>query len=379
MREIWITFKKELRSVFRDKRTVVTLLLFPLLIPVMIFLYAYMYEDELENDVYKIGVNYDVNEVEESFLKESYLDGVYYDSLSEMRKAYSDKEIYAYIDYSGGSYVIYVNEDSSDGMKVSGYISSYLEGYNTYLAKASLVNDGIDVENTFNNISYEIVDLEGENWLLNLMFTIAFTYIVMSVVIATTNMATTATAVEKENGTLETILTFPIRVKNLIMGKYFATVFMGVLSSLIGLVLTILSLNITIKYSSFMEGLSYRLDVCSVSISILIIIIASLFIGGLSILLTSFTKSYKEAQSVSSVLNILTVIPLFISIIGVKVEVWYYLIPILNYTQVLMDVFSGNINVMSILMVVISSFVYVGIVLFYIIIQYKSEKVLFGR
>ena len=45
MREILITIKKELRSIFRDKKTFITLLLFPILIPAMIFLYAYMYEE----------------------------------------------------------------------------------------------------------------------------------------------------------------------------------------------------------------------------------------------------------------------------------------------------------------------------------------------
>ena len=57
MREIFITIKKELRSIFRDKKTFITLLLFPILIPAMIFLYAYMYEEESRDDVYVVGVN----------------------------------------------------------------------------------------------------------------------------------------------------------------------------------------------------------------------------------------------------------------------------------------------------------------------------------
>ena len=105
-----------------------------------------------------------------------------------------------------------------------------------------------------------MVDLDGENFILLMMFTVAFTYIIMSIVMATSNMATTATAVEKENGTLETILTFPVSVKNLIVGKYLAVVIMGILSSLVGLVLTIGSLEIASNSFTVFESINFRVD-----------------------------------------------------------------------------------------------------------------------
>lgn len=381
MREIFITIKKELRSIFRDKKTFITLLLFPILIPAMIFLYAYMYEEESRDDVYAVGVNYSLHQNEISIMDNAHLRGKYYKNKKEMEDAYRRGDILGYIERKKdkNEYIIYTNEDSSDGMKVKSYVTAYLEGYNTYLAKIYLIGENVDVKKTFDQVQYQVVDLDGENFLLNLMFTIAFTYIVMSIVITTTNMATNATAVERENGTLETILTFPISSRCLILGKYFATVIMGILSSFIGLVLTILSLEIVKRYFSFFEGLSYHVGISSILISLVIIVMASLFIGGLSILLTSFTKSYKEAQSVSSVLNILTIIPMMISLVGVSIQKWFYLIPIFNYTQCLMDIFSGKVHFMEIFMLVGSSFVYVVIILFYIVKQYRSEKVLFSK
>ena len=381
MREILITMKKELRSIFRDKKTFLTLLLFPILIPAMIFLYAYMYEGEMQDKFYTVGVDYSLNQNELSYMDGANLKAKYYSSKQEMKKAYAKGEILGYIDYQekDKQYTVYTNVDSSDGMKVQSYVSAYLEGYKNYLAKIYLIGEDIDIDKTFEQFKYKIVDLEGDNFLLNLMFTIAFTYIIMAIVIATTNMATNATAVEKENGTLETILTFPISPKNLILGKYMATVIMGFLSSFMGLFLTIISLNIVIHHFSFFEGLSYQINMGSIFISLVIIIMASLFIAGLSILLTSFTKSYKEAQSVSSVLNILTVIPMMISIMGVSIQKWFYIIPIFNYTQGLMDVFSAKVNEIEILMLVISSLIYIFLIIIYIVKQYRSEKVLFGR
>ena len=381
MNSILITIKKELRSILRDKKTLITLLAFPLLIPVMIFLYAYMYESTEEVAKYSIGVNYEPNTTEISLMSEANLDYIVYDDKDTLKSAYDNKEIDGYIDYNKNEdkYYLYVNEDSEDGMYVSGYVTSYLEGYNDYLARLYLIGEDIDVDKAYSNIEYEVIDLEGENFILLMMFTVSFTYIIMAIVMATTNMATTATAVEKENGTMETILTFPIRVRDLVVGKYLATVIMGIMSAMIGLILTLGSLGIAANSFEVFKDINFSFGIVSVLVAVLIVVLASFFIAGLSIAVTSFAKSYKEAQSMSSVLNMLTVIPMFISILGMEISKWYYLVPILNYTQVLMDIFSGTIDFVAILMVVISSIVYVVLVIAYILREYRGEKVLFGE
>ena len=264
-------------------------------------------------------------------------------------------------------------------MYVSNYVTTYLESYNNYLAKLYLTGEDIDVDKAYNNFQYNIKDLEGENFILEIIFSIAFTYIIMSIVLAGTNMATSATAVEKENGTLETLLTFPIKASELITGKYLATVIVGLIASLIGLILTIGSIIIASNSFSIFETITFSINLETILISIITCISASLFIAGLSIAITSFAKTYKEAQSSSQVLSILTVIPMMVSLIGIKINTIYYLIPIANYVQLLMDIFSKNYNYLNILIVLISSIIYVIVVISYIIKQYKSEKVLFGE
>lgn len=380
MNGLFITMRKELRSIFRDRKTLVTLLIFPLFIPFMIFLYSFIYEEQMDGENYFIGVNYELNSTELSLMSEVNLEAYEYNSVKEMEQAYNRGEIFGYIDYDRKEkkYLIYTNEDSEDGMYVSNYVVTYLESYNDYLAKLELIGEDIDVDAVYDNLSYEIVNLEGENWLLNLMFSMSFTYIVMAIVVATTNMATSATAVEKENGTLETLLTFPVKSSDLVLGKYSATVVMGVISGIIGLILTIVSLFIATNNFSVFQDIDFYLSASSVMLSILIVILASFFIAGLSICLTSFAKSYKEAQSMSSVLNILTVIPMMISLIGISINWVYYLIPIFNYTQILIDIFSGNFDMLSILLVVISSVIFVIVVIWSILKRYRTEKVLFG-
>jgi len=379
MNSILITIKKEIRSILRDKKTLITLLVFPLFIPMMIFLYSYIYEDSSESKSYLIGINYDVNSTERSLIDEAGLEVKEFDSLDNMKASYDNGEIFGYIDYdkNDNTYTIYTNKDSNDGMYVNSYINAYLVSYNEYLKELYLIGEDIDIEEASNNFEIEEVNLEGENFLLSLIFNIAFTYIVMSIVISSTNMATSATAVEKENGTMETLLTFPIKVKDLVIGKYMATAIVGIISSIIGLILTIISLVIATNYFDSFKDINFSFGVDTILLSIVIIILASLFIAGLSILVTSRTKSFKEAQSISSVLSFITIIPMMVSLMEASISTMYYFIPILNYTQILMDIFSGVGVINNILIVVISSIVYIGGVIYFVIKKYKVEEVLF--
>lgn len=375
------TIKKELRSIFRDKKTFLTLLIFPILIPIMIFLYSYMYNGQSTQKDYNIAINYQPNQTEKTLMKECHLKYKYYKTTKNMKQAYKNKKILGYIVYNKkkNKYTIYTNKDSEDGMYVANYTTAYLDSYNNYLAKLYLTGEDIDVDKVYDNFKYSIKNLDGENFILEMIFSISFTYIIMSIVLSSTNMATSATAVEKENGTLETLLTFPVKPSELIIGKYIATVILGILSSLIGLILTILSILIASNIFDIFNSITITITPLTIIIGIIICLASSLFISGLSLVLTAFSKTYKEAQSSSQVLSILTVIPMMISLIGIKTTPIYYLIPIANYVQLLMDIFSKNINSLNITIVLLSSVIYVIIVISYIIKQYKSEKVLFGE
>ena len=58
---VLITIKKELRGIIRDKKSLMMMLVTPILIPIFILLFSYMYETMLDKDestnTYNIGVN----------------------------------------------------------------------------------------------------------------------------------------------------------------------------------------------------------------------------------------------------------------------------------------------------------------------------------
>jgi len=53
------------------------------------------------------------------------------------------------------------------------------------------------------------------------------------------------------------------------------------------------------------------------------------------------------------------------------------LVPFVNYTMIFQDVTSGIYNYFHIFLMFLSTFIFISVVIFYIVRQYKSENVLF--
>lgn len=376
-----ITIKKELRSIFRDKKTVTLIFVFPLLIAFFIFLLSSTYETSVNNkEIYNVAINYEITDVEKKIVKENQLKTKYYDSLDKMEKDFKDSKVSAYIYYDKekNTYTIY-SDEGMKGMTASSYITSYLDAYNTYLGNEYLLKHNINPKDVYNNFTVKTELVEGENYILQTVLSLAFTYVIIAIAMASSSLATSATAVEKEQGTLETLLTFPVTSKELITGKYLATVIMSLFASLFGYIITLASLIIAKGKYKVYEDINLFINPENIIIGILICLAASLLIAGLAILLTAHSKSYKEAQMASQILTMITIIPMFISMLNIPIiSKLYYVIPILSHVQILMDIFTTKISYNNIILCLLSSIIISIIIIDIIIKKFKSEKVLFS-
>ena len=59
----------------------------------------------------------------------------------------------------------------------------------------------------------------------------AFLFIIMAITVSATYPATDTTAGERERGTLETLLTFPIKSKDIILGKFLGVTVSSVINA----------------------------------------------------------------------------------------------------------------------------------------------------
>ena len=189
-----ITIKKELRSIFRDKKTVTLIFAFPLLIAFFIFLLSSTYENSVnDKEIYNVAVNYQLTDIEKTITKENQLKINYYASLKEMEKDFKKDKVSAYIYYDKekNTYTIYSDEGMT-GISASGFATSYLESYNTYLGNKYLLDHDIDPEEVYNNFLVKTKYIEGENYLLQTILSLAFTYIIIAIAMASSSLATSA-------------------------------------------------------------------------------------------------------------------------------------------------------------------------------------------
>ncbi len=380
MRNILITIKKELRSIFRDRKTMIAMFIYPILIPCMVILYGNI-GDSVDNEELgaTVGVNYQVTEEEKELFKELKLDVIEYKTEKEMNDSYQDKNISGYIIKNDNKYVVYVDESSTDGMQAGSLITAYLDSYNNVLTSKYIASKGINPEIAFNQLSYEMKSLERNNYMVTVLLAVSLTYTILAICISSSNMAISTTATEKENGTLETILTFPIKKGELITGKYLSSVVVGFIAALVSLILMIVSFKIGSNQYLIFEDISLHLTIGSILGCVLMCLLASIFISGVAMFLTSFSKSYKEAQSKIGLINLLGIIPMFISILNIEVNKFYYLIPICNFEQILQELLLSKTSILNICTVVISTVIYTYVLVRLIIKLYNSEKILFNN
>ena len=381
---IFVTIKKELRSIFRDKKTLFMIFGFPFVIALFIFLFGFM-EDSILGEgenIYKIGVNYEVSAIEKDLLAQYALEYEFYEDEVAAKDDFEENIIDGYIIYNDidNHYVVY-SDSSISGMNVTSFMSAYLNDYNEYLGDLKLIDASIEPSEIYNNFTIDVKNVSGEelsssSFLVEMIMSISFTYIIMAITLAAVNMATSAIAVEKEHGTLETILTLPITTNELIIGKYLANVIIGVISSLIGFAITVVSF--AIAKNMFVMYEDFSISVSAIIWGIIVCILASFLISGLATLITSSSKTYKEAQAAGQILNYICIVPIFMSYLEFTVTSTYYFIPILNYTTILLDLYTGSFEYINLFITIGTTIVYVAVILWLMVMRFKSEKVLFG-
>ena len=374
--------QKELREPFRDKKSLAMMLVIPIFIPLLIIGMSALFESQVSKDVSeynKIGFTYEMSEVEKTIAKEMNIE-IINGNEEELKQKYKEGEINLYITKQDNTYVI-----NSDGSDTSNYSSGLMETYfNTYkqqLQQNYLQENNINPEDVLNIINVGEKQIEEEdNFFANYIKNYAFLFIIMAITVSATYPATDTTAGERERGTLETLLTFPIKSKDIIVGKFLGVTVSSIITGIISLVLAIISLIITKNMFSIYEGIDTMFSPITIIFALIVIIAYSFFISGLCIAIASTSKTFKEAQSALTPLTFISFFPGMIAfMVGITSTPLLSIVPFLNFTLIFTDINNGQIDILNILLMAVSTIVYISIVLAYIIKQYKSEKVLFAK
>ena len=378
---LWNILKKELRELFRDKKSLAMMLVIPIFIPLLVIGMSALFESQVSKDVSeynKIGFAYEMTEEEKSIAEEMNIE-IINGNEEELKEKYDNGEINLYITKQDSKYII--NTDGSDNSTfASSLIENYLNTYKQYLQQSYLQENNINPNEVLNIITVEENVLEQDNYFADYIKNYAFLFIMMAITVSATYPATDTTAGERERGTLETLLTFPIKSKDIIVGKFLGVTVSSIITGIISLVLAILSLMITKNMFSIYDGMDVMYSPITILFAVIVIIAYSFFISGLCIAIASTSKTFKEAQSALTPLTFISFFPGMIAfMMGITTTPILSIVPFLNFTLIFTDINNGTINLLNIGLMAISTIIYISLVFAHIIKQYKSEKVLFAK
>ena len=378
---LWNILKKELRELFRDKKSLAMMLIIPIFIPLLVIGMSALFESQVSKDVSeynKIGFAYEMTDVEKSIAEEMDIE-IINGTDEELKQKYDEGEIDLYITKQDNKYII--NTDGSDNSTfASSLMETYFNTYKQYLQQSYLQENNINPDEVLNIITVEENVVEQDNYFANYIKNYAFLFIMMAITVSATYPATDTTAGEKERGTLETLLTFPIKSKDIIVGKFLGVTVSSIITGIISLGLAIVSLVVTKNMFSIYDGIDVMYSPTTILFAVIVIIAYSFFISGLCIAIASTSKTFKEAQSALTPLTFISFFPGMIAfMMGITTTPILSIIPFINFTVIFTDINNGAIDLLNIALMTISTIIYISLVFAYIIKQYKSEKVLFAK
>ena len=184
---------------------------------------------------------------------------------------------------------------------------------------------------------------------------------------------------EKERGTLETILSSPASRLDIVLGKFiiimsaaFLTAFLALGGILIGIQ------QISEIPSDLLILINDIFTIKTIALIMTLVLPVSAFFSAALLGLSIYAKSFKEAQSIVTPLNIVIIFPAVIGTLpGIELNAITSLIPILNVSLASKDIIAGVMNPVYMTEVYLSLFGFAALSLYWCVRSFNKESTIF--
>ncbi len=406
--------KKEMLDVFRDKKTVIMMLVVPIILYPLIFVGAMQLMNfiasSMETQNYRIAVDAEDGDAflqkllekaeteretaEEPGAVEAKGESAYEITIvddaavSDYETALNEETIDAYV--SGRvqdgrmQYDVYYLDSVTNSGYAAGIVMDAFDDLRDEMTRQRIAAAGLDVHEILDPIGYEKENLaSSEQSLGSIMGAVLPFMLIISLLMGTMYPAIDTTAGERERGTLETILTLPVTNRQLIVSKFITVAVIGMISAL----LNILSMGGIAFY--MYEILEMQTDIGSfdmtkfvpaILVCMLAIFAFSMFISAVTMCVTSFAKSYKEANNY---ITPLMLVVMFVGYIGfipnLELTQAMAMLPVANICLLIKNMLVFKVDYGMIAVVLISNVAYAVVAILFLSKIYDSEAILFSE
>lgn len=193
------------------------------------------------------------------------------------------------------------------------------------------------------------------------------------------------TAGEKERGTMETILSSPVSRTHLVLGKFLLVLTASLVTAMLLLISVSISTTVLQKSGALAQMVEEGDPVPQLSLGpkaiasvmIMAVPLTVLFSAAL-ITIALFAKSHKEAQSYIAPLMILVVVPAIAAMLpGVDLTPKLAIVPLLNVSLLCKELVTGEYHWNFIVIIFVSTCVYAAAALYLAVKMFQRESVLF--
>lgn len=347
---IWVVFGKEMRDGRRDRRAVISALMFPILGPVLVYFMMtsiiHIRTEAKTTEVPIKGMDNAPGLVQ--WLREH---DVRIESFSGDPKAAvkaRDKELVLVIpdDYQARfgeakpALVELVHDGSrTDSRATVNRIQRLVNHYNGQMAGLRLVVRGV-APSIMQVVDVQEIDVASKQQRAAAALNFIPMYIMLAAFISGMGLAIDSTAGERERKSLEALLINPVERFHIVTGKWFAaSVFASVGMSLTAALCIAAMLQVPLQEL----GLSFSVTPLQLAAIIFATFPLGFLATALQLFLGMFAKSFKDAQSYMGLLVILPVVPSMFTLFNpIATQPWMYAVPMLGQQLLLVDLIGGK-------------------------------------
>jgi sodium transport system permease protein len=385
---IFTIFKKELKDTLRDRRTLMMMLVIPILIfPVIMNIFVSIsssFQKEAATKKIRIGMVGKPNNYLERELKEipemmGAKEIIFYKDTNAMLKdlksdtlqlgSYIADDFETYLESKKPAPIVFYYNATDMGMMERA--ESYMSIIETKAQQKRYDELQIDqfkikpIETAYRNIASD-KEMVGKlaGGILPYMF-IAFCF--LGCMYPAIDLFTG----EKERGTIETLLTTPVARWQILFGKMGVVVLSGLTAascSLLGLFISIEVLDV-VDNKEILDIIHSILSPAFILMLYGLLIPLTVFFAGVMIPIAVYAKSFKEAQSIITPLNIVMVLPAMVGFFpGVELNTITACIPVVNVVLATKELIAGTLEVG---LIALSFSVMVSLAVVAVFISYK--------
>ncbi len=208
-------------------------------------------------------------------------------------------------------------------------------------------------------------------------------FLVLYASIGGSQTAIDVSAGEKERGTLESLLVAPPSRSSLVVGKFLtiaSVTLVATILALLGFVLAVVLAQQTMGDNPVIAQLELALAPSIIALIFGVTALVAAMMSALTFALFTWTRNFKEAQTYSSYISFVVMIPAFIvAFTDTPTSLASFLIPIYNATASIKALVLGNVNWGQLGVTLASSAVYSVASLGLAVRMFRNESVLFRQ